>query len=205
VANPVDLEELLGVTGSRDRAVGQKKGMVAGRGIRESDGPAGCPGRRRADGDIASELHEGPLESVTGQHGQRLVGRAALRDGAQVQLYAWLQQRHASGGGVEHDGERFNPYVEEHVNLIASIRNGTPINEGRQVAESVLTAIMAREAAYTSQVITWEEVLNAQQDLVPRELAFGPLPVPPIPEPGVTKLERTTFSHSMEPPQPATA
>ena len=84
-----------------------------------------------------------------------------------------------------------NPYVLEHVNLIASIRAGAPLNEGRQVAESTLTAIMGREAAYTGQVVTWDELLNAEQRLVPDVVAFGPLPTPPVPMPGVTKLART--------------
>src|SRR5262249_43613592 len=37
-----------------------------------------------------------------------------------------------------------NPYVQEHTDLIASIRSGRPINELQQVAESTLTAIMGR-------------------------------------------------------------
>jgi predicted dehydrogenase len=85
-----------------------------------------------------------------------------------------------------------NPYVQEHTNLIASIRKGQPLNEGRQVAESTLTAIMGREAAYTGQAITWEEILNSELDITPKNFAFGPMPVPAIAVPGVTKLSRTT-------------
>ena len=48
-------------------------------------------------------------------------------------------------------GENPNPYVEEHKDLIASIRSGTPLNEGRQVAESTLCAIMGRESAYSRE------------------------------------------------------
>src|SRR5688572_19185044 len=44
-----------------------------------------------------------------------------------------------------------NPYVQEHFDLVASIRAGRPLNEGKQVAESTLSAIMGREAAYTGQ------------------------------------------------------
>jgi predicted dehydrogenase len=90
-----------------------------------------------------------------------------------------------------YDGEKRNPYVQEHVDLIDSIRAGTPLNEGRQVAESTLTAIMGREAAYTGQVISWDELLDAPQDLTPPSLAFGPLAVPPVAMPGRTKLART--------------
>jgi predicted dehydrogenase len=88
-------------------------------------------------------------------------------------------------------GQKQNPYVQEHVDLLASIRNGAPLNEGRQVAETTLTAIMGREAAYTGQVIEWNELLNARQDLAPPKVSFGSLPVPPVAMPGRTKVART--------------
>ena len=84
-----------------------------------------------------------------------------------------------------------NPYVQEHADLLASIRAGKPLNEGQQVAESTLTAIMGREAAYTGQVIVWDELLASTQDLTPPALGFGPLAVPPVAMPGTTLLART--------------
>ncbi|HEY3220407.1 MAG TPA: Gfo/Idh/MocA family oxidoreductase [Gemmatimonadales bacterium] len=84
-----------------------------------------------------------------------------------------------------------NPYVVEHADLIASIRAGKPLNEGRQVAESTLTAIMGREAAYTGQVIAWDELLAAEMDLVPPEISFGAMPVAPVAMPGHTSMSRT--------------
>ena len=86
---------------------------------------------------------------------------------------------------------RANPYVQEHADLIASIRAGKPLNEGRQVAETTLSAIMGREAAYTGKEITWDELLSAEQDLVPAELKFGPMPVAPVAMPGQTVLARS--------------
>ena len=86
--------------------------------------------------------------------------------------------------------KRVSPYVQEHTDLIASIRGGKPLNELETVAFSTLTAIMGREAAYTGQEITWEEILNAKQDLTPPQVAFGPMPVPPVPIPGQTQLNR---------------
>jgi len=74
---------------------------------------------------------------------------------------------------------------------VASIRAGAPLNEGRQVAESTLTAIMGREAAYTGAAITWDELLDANQSLVPEQVQFGAMAVAPVAIPGVTKLERT--------------
>lgn len=84
-----------------------------------------------------------------------------------------------------------NPYVQEHVDLINSIQSGQPLNEGRRVAESTLTAIMAREAAYTGQELTWEDVLHAEMDLLPPSFAFGEAPFPRIPMPGKTSLNRS--------------
>ncbi len=83
-----------------------------------------------------------------------------------------------------------SPYVQEHIDLIASIRSGKPYNELKQVAESTLTAIMGREAAYTGQELAWDEVLKADLDLTPPQVAFGPLAVPPVAMPGQTKLNR---------------
>ena len=83
-----------------------------------------------------------------------------------------------------------DPYVQEHTDLVASIRKGQPLNELKQVAESTLTAIMGREAAYTGQELTWDDVLNADQVLAPPDVGFVSLPVPPIPMPGKTKLVR---------------
>ena len=83
------------------------------------------------------------------------------------------------------------PMVQEHTDLVASIRAGKPFNELKQIAESTLSAIMGREAAYTGQELAWDEVLNAEQNLTPPAVAFGPLDVPPVPMPGRTKLART--------------
>ncbi len=89
-----------------------------------------------------------------------------------------------------------NPYVQEHTDLVASIRAASPLNELRQVAESTLTAIMGREAAYTGQQLSWEDVLNSDLSLLPGDLAFGERPVAPVPEPGVTQLSRPPFAHT---------
>jgi predicted dehydrogenase len=82
------------------------------------------------------------------------------------------------------------PYVQEHTDLISSIRAGEPINELRAVAESTLTAIMARMSAYTGKVVTWDQALISKESLVPPSatLAWGPMPVPPVAQPGKTAL-----------------
>ncbi|MHC4265612.1 MAG: Gfo/Idh/MocA family oxidoreductase [Planctomycetota bacterium] len=88
------------------------------------------------------------------------------------------------------DGDSDNPYVTEHTDLIASIRSNQPLNEGHQVAESTLTAIMGRISAYTGRAISWDWVMNASKlDLSPPEYSFDiDFPARPIAIPGQTKL-----------------
>ena len=81
--------------------------------------------------------------------------------------------------------------MQEHADLVASIVAGQPLNEGKRVAESTLTAIMGREAAYTGQVITWDELLTSDLELMPPTVAFGPMPVPPVAMPGTTTIHRS--------------
>ena len=81
------------------------------------------------------------------------------------------------------------PYVQEHADLIASVRAGKPINEGVQVAESTLTAIMGRMAAYTGQEVTWDFALKESKlNLVRNVTAFGEMPVDEVAMPGKTPL-----------------
>ena len=82
-----------------------------------------------------------------------------------------------------------NPYVQEHIDLIKGIRAGKPLNEGQRVAESTLTAIMGRIAAYTGKKVTWEHMMKSNLSLVPNANAFGDLSVHPVAIPGRTPLE----------------
>jgi predicted dehydrogenase len=87
------------------------------------------------------------------------------------------------------EGEEQNPYVQEHADLIAAIRAGKPLNEGRRVAESTMCAIIGRMSAYTGRAINWDWAMNSSQlDLTPKNFAFGPNPVDPVAVPGFTQL-----------------
>jgi predicted dehydrogenase len=82
-----------------------------------------------------------------------------------------------------------NPYVQEHVDLVASIKAGKPLNEGRQVAESCLTAIMGRMSAYTGRALSWDWVMNASKlDLTPPRMDLKELPALEVPNPAKTAL-----------------
>jgi len=87
------------------------------------------------------------------------------------------------------DREDNKPYIQEHTTLIESLRAGRPINELKNIAESTLTAIMGRMAAYTGKLVTWEAALNSEENLMPEKLDWNaPLPVPPVAMPGQTEL-----------------
>ena len=82
-----------------------------------------------------------------------------------------------------------NPYVVEHADLVASIKAGKPLNEGRQVAESCLTAIMGRMSAYTGRALSWDWVMNSSKlDLTPPHMELKALPPLEVAIPGVTPL-----------------
>jgi hypothetical protein len=81
-------------------------------------------------------------------------------------------------------------YQQEHKDLIDSIRAGSPIVELQQTAESSLTAVMGRMAAYTGKKVTWDFVTKESQlDLFPKDLRIdGERPKPEFAIPGKTPL-----------------
>lgn len=87
-------------------------------------------------------------------------------------------------------GKQTSPYLQEHIDLITSIESGRPINEAKTTAESTLTAIMGRMAAYTGQEVTWDFVTKTSSlKLGPDRYEFGPaLPVDEVAMPGRTRL-----------------
>lgn len=76
-----------------------------------------------------------------------------------------------------------DPYVQEHIDLIESIRNGKPINELENVANSTMTAILGRMSTYMGKPLDWERVMKtSKEDLMPKNLDMeGDLPVSPTP------------------------
>ena len=83
------------------------------------------------------------------------------------------------------EGPNPNPYMLEHVVLQESIRNNAPVNEGVRIAESTMSAIMGRMAAYSGKDISWDEAINHPLDLRPgSDLAFGARAQAPVAIPG---------------------
>jgi hypothetical protein len=74
-------------------------------------------------------------------------------------------------------------YNQEHNELFAAIRAGKTINNGVYMSYSTLLAILGREVAYSGKRITWDEIMNSQQDLTPKSYD-GPAPEVVVPMPG---------------------
>jgi myo-inositol 2-dehydrogenase/D-chiro-inositol 1-dehydrogenase len=113
-------------------------------------------------------------ESVVGTRGSSNPGGSIRIPG--------MDEWRSAGGGV-------NPYVQEHADLITSIRAGAPLNETKQVTDSTLTAIMGRESAYSGKVVDFESVL-AMNSIMPERFDMNmSLPAPAPAVPGVYKFD----------------
>jgi len=90
-----------------------------------------------------------------------------------------------------------NPYQLEWDHLIDAIRNEKPFNEARRGTEAGLVTAMARRAVHTGQVVTYEEMLNCEEEFardVDKLTLNSPAPVHPgrdgiypTPRPGILK------------------
>jgi len=90
-----------------------------------------------------------------------------------------------------------NPYQLEWDHLIDAIRNDKPFNEVKRGAEAGLVTAMARRAVHTGQVVTFDEMLNNEEEFAPdvdKLTMDSPAPLPakadgtyPVPQPGILK------------------
>ncbi len=89
----------------------------------------------------------------------------------------------------KYDGPDPDHYVQEFADLIKSIRDGAPINEAKNVAESTMNAIMGRMSAYTGRALKWDWAMKASKlDLTPPKYEFVDMPTDPVAIPGKTQL-----------------
>ena len=79
-----------------------------------------------------------------------------------------------------------DPYVQEHIDMVNSILGKGPYyNEAMAVAESTMTCIMGREAAYSGLKITWDMMMKSTRNLLPDSFDLkAAVPVTPLPVPG---------------------
>ena len=99
---------------------------------------------------------------VRGTKGSLIIGRGGDpyitdNDGNRI----WSYRRPRSGEP--------NMYQVEHDELFKSIRSGENINDGPRMMHSSMMAIMGRMSAHTGKEITWEDAMEASEDLFPGE------------------------------------
>ena len=92
-----------------------------------------------------------------------------------------------NGKQVGDDDE--DAYVQEHIDLLNSIRAGKPLNELKNVTESTFTAILGRNASFACKHLKWDDALAANEDTMPKDLTLDmSLSVKPAPTPGSWNL-----------------
>jgi predicted dehydrogenase len=101
--------------------------------------------------------------AIDGYGGERIVGTKGVADcGGGISMYdkskVNIPKVHVDNG---------DPYVQEHIDLINSIRKGAGLNEAKRIAESTFTAILGREAAYSGKRVRWDTLLKADFNLMP--------------------------------------
>jgi len=101
---------------------------------------------------------------------------------------AWKYSYPVDESGKSTGKVKISPYVQEHIHLVTAIRTNKPVNQAENTAISTLTAIMGRISAYTGKKVTWEEMMNSNLRLGPKEYRMGKVNIKPIiPVPGVEK------------------
>jgi predicted dehydrogenase len=134
--------------------------------------------------DVRIEYIGTQIDKFTSRNDQRVVGTKGS---------AYMDAGNATIKGKNpytFEGSQIDPAVLEYTEMIDSIRKGKAINEGQQIAESTMTAIIGRMSAYTGRALKWDWAMNVSQlNLMPSKLEFLNLPGKPVAIPGVTELE----------------
>ena len=92
-----------------------------------------------------------------------------------------------NGEQVSNDDE--DAYVQEHIDLLNSIRAGKPLNELQSVTDATFTAILGRNASYACKTLKWADALAAAEDTMPKNLTLdASIKVKPAPTPGAWQL-----------------
>jgi predicted dehydrogenase len=123
------------------------------------------------------------IDTYASRNHQRVVGSkgSAILDFSQGKIMG--------ANPFEAKNQAPSPSVRQYQEMIDSIRNNKAINDGKQIADSTMTAIMGRMSAYTGQEVSFDWALHESTlDLSPSEMEFGPAPRREAAVPGLTTL-----------------
>jgi len=121
-------------------------------------------------------------EVIIGEKGRAYPGRIADNDGKII----WK---------LNEKGK--NPYQVEHDELHRHIRGDIAINNAYYTAESTMTSIIGRMATYSGKELKWDDAINSEVSIMPKNFAWDADPGPkidpdtglyPCPLPGITKV-----------------
>jgi predicted dehydrogenase len=110
--------------------------------------------------------HQAGAWSSVSEHAAGTKGRADIH---KYTIFGADQWRHKS------DADK-DPYQQEHDTLFTAIRQNQEHNEAVYGAESTMTAILGRMAAYSGVELEWDAALNSQIELLPPELGWDKMP-----------------------------
>lgn len=96
----------------------------------------------------------------------------------------------ADGEWMFKKGKTVGMYVNEHIQLMKSIRTGIPINNGKYMSYSTLMALMGRDASYTGKRLKWDEYLASDEKLGPDRYEMFDYEPAPIAVPGKSIKKR---------------
>jgi predicted dehydrogenase len=165
----------------------------------------GTGGRQARTGPEFGHIYDHFSVVYEYEHGPKIFATCRQQQGCRNDISAWVVGSRGQGrfserrrglvlrtaaGEHAYNGPTNNMYQTEHDELFAGIRQGRPINNGEYMAKSTLLAILGRMAAYTGQLLTWDQAFHSRQDLSPPRYAWDAcLPVPPVAVPGQTRFE----------------
>jgi myo-inositol 2-dehydrogenase/D-chiro-inositol 1-dehydrogenase len=108
---------------------------------------------------------------------EKVVGTKGRADVSGNKIFGAEQWRYKAEGAPK------DPYQQEHDDLFEAIRNNKEYSEAETGANSTMTAILGRMAAYSGKELEWKAALDSKIELLPKELGFDkPTPVNPGPD-----------------------
>jgi myo-inositol 2-dehydrogenase / D-chiro-inositol 1-dehydrogenase len=130
------------------------------------------------DGSICySECrHQPGCWNSVSEHAQGSKGRAEING---YKIFGENQWRYKNEGDKD-------PYQQEHDDLFDAIRNNKEYSEAVNGANSTMTAIIGRMAAYSGKELNWDAALNSKVTVFPFHETNGKIPwdADPGPKPG---------------------
>ncbi len=68
--------------------------------------------------------------------------------------------------------KKINPYQKEHIDLLDAIWTNKPYHEGWSGADSSFTAVLARMASYSGEIVKWDDAVKKGPSLFPKEMTW---------------------------------